>query len=224
MGPPAGRGASLAATILVGSSSLLLPHGQAGEAAGSLYSRLAAIPFRTPSGAVNATSRFTHELHCVDFFEPENVSAAFAAWAGPGFSYPRPYLWQVGGDGALLHPPTGMRSAVPLGGVGCGSLELRADGSFHEWTIENMSPAGGAKLGPAALHDAMLGLWARGQQGTTATALRTDPPAGIPAAPTLTYDGLFPASRLTLGGSAPVDASLYALSAFRIFELEQSNS
>ena len=28
------------------------------------------------------------------------------------------------------HPPTGMRSAVPLGGLGTGSFEMRADGEF----------------------------------------------------------------------------------------------
>lgn len=47
------------------------------------------------------------------------------------------------------HPPSGMRSAVPLGivyfiylfitpgGLGTGSFEIRADGSFHEFTISN---------------------------------------------------------------------------------------
>ena len=29
------------------------------------------------------------------------------------------------------HPPTGMRSAVPLGGLGTGSFELRADGKVQ---------------------------------------------------------------------------------------------
>ena len=30
-----------------------------------------------------------------------------------------------------------MRSAVPLGGISTGSTELRANGVFHEWTIQN---------------------------------------------------------------------------------------
>ena len=30
------------------------------------------------------------------------------------------------------HPPTGMRSAVPLGGLGTGSFELRADGKNQQ--------------------------------------------------------------------------------------------
>lgn len=43
-------------------------------------------------------------------------------------------------------PPSGMRSAVPLGGVSCGAVELRGDGSMHEWTIMNQSPGGSAKV------------------------------------------------------------------------------
>lgn len=39
-------------------------------------------------------------------------------------------------------PPMGMRSAIPLGGVATGNIELRADGTFHEWTIANQNPAG----------------------------------------------------------------------------------
>ena len=34
-------------------------------------------------------------------------------------------------------PPSGIRSAVPLGGISCGTVELRGDGSFSEWTIMN---------------------------------------------------------------------------------------
>ena len=33
----------------------------------------------------------------------------------------------------IMDPPSGMRSAVPLGGIGCGAVELRGDGSLHEW-------------------------------------------------------------------------------------------
>ena len=33
------------------------------------------------------------------------------------------------------HPP--MRSGMPLGGIGAGSVELRPDGEFHEWQIAN---------------------------------------------------------------------------------------
>ena len=40
----------------------------------------------------------------------------------------------------VVDPPSGMRSAIPLGGISCGAVELRGDGSLHEWTIMNQSP------------------------------------------------------------------------------------
>ena len=63
---------------------------------------------------------------------------------------------------------------------GTGSFELRADGSIHEWTIENQSPAGSAKLNYAALDLAVFGV--RLQSGTKSIAklLRTHPPSGYP--------------------------------------------
>ena len=50
-------------------------------------------------------------------------------------------------DDSLITPPNGMRSAPALGGVSTGSTELRADGSFREWTIFNQGPAGSGKYG-----------------------------------------------------------------------------
>lgn len=64
--------------------------------------------------------------------------------------------------------------------LGTGSFELRADGSIHEWTIENQSPAGSAKLNYAALDLAVFGV--RVQIGTLSIAklLRTHPPKRYP--------------------------------------------
>ena len=47
--------------------------------------------------------------------------------------------------GNYTAPPVGMRSAVPLGGIGAGAFEIRADGSVHEFTIINMSPGNARK-------------------------------------------------------------------------------
>lgn len=44
--------------------------------------------------------------------------------------------WLKTGDN-LHTPPLGIRSSVPLGGIGAGSVELRADGSFRDWQIWN---------------------------------------------------------------------------------------
>ena len=41
---------------------------------------------------------------------------------------------------SLVTPPSGIRSAVPLGGISTGAVELRGDGTFHEWTIINQTP------------------------------------------------------------------------------------
>ena len=68
----------------------------------------------------------------------------------------------------MLHPPSGVRSSVPLGGIACGTMELRADGSFHSSTIENKSPAGGAKM--AKSFDAFFGARVNGKS----KILRTD--------------------------------------------------
>ena len=40
---------------------------------------------------------------------------------------------------AGVHPGTEI-SGVPLGGIGTGSVEIRADGYFHEWMIFNLGP------------------------------------------------------------------------------------
>lgn len=35
----------------------------------------------------------------------------------------------------VTDPPSGMRSAVPLGGISCGAVELRGDGSLAEVSV-----------------------------------------------------------------------------------------
>lgn len=106
-------------------------------------------------------------------------------------------------------PVIGMRSAVPLGGVGAGAAELRADGTFHEVTIVNQSPAGAAKFG--VLADAWLGVRA----GGTARLLRTSPPsfAVNSGVSSLTYSGIYPVTKLTPSvDDFPMPLSLYAYS------------
>lgn len=89
-------------------------------------------------------------------------------------------------------PPMGLRSAVPLGGLGAGAFELRADGTVHEVTIVNQSPAGAAKYG--VLEDLMLGA----RVGGVARALRTAPPlyAAGAGASALAYSALYPLASL----------------------------
>ena len=51
----------------------------------------------------------------------------------------------------MMQPPvyshtTELASGIPLGGLGTGSVELRADGRFHDWEIFNNYLWSGAKL------------------------------------------------------------------------------
>ena len=103
-------------------------------------------------------------------------------------------------------PPAGMRSAPPLGGVSTGSIELRADGSLHAWTIENASPAGSTKL--ATLADASMGV----RVGHSAKLLRTHPPMGFPGVGAMDFSGAMPFTRLT-----PVDPALASAADMRVF-------
>src|ERR1700704_1271936 len=64
------------------------------------------------------------------------------------------YLYRYDG-GKKRSPPDGVRSAVPLGGLGSGTVELRADGSLRDWNIFNNSPAYGEKV---QLDDALFGI------------------------------------------------------------------
>lgn len=97
------------------------------------------------------------------------------------------------------HPPSGMRSAVPLGGLGTGSFELRADGTIHEWTIENQSPGGSAKLNKGALNLAVFGVRIADGDKSKASLLRIHAPHGYPGVESLSYSGSYPVSKLTPG-------------------------
>ena len=92
-----------------------------------------------------------------------------------------------------------MRSAVPLGGLGTGSFELRADGTIHEWTIENQSPGGSAKLNKGALILAVFGVRVADGDKSKASLLRIHAPHGYPGVESLSYSGSYPVSKLTPG-------------------------
>ena len=108
-------------------------------------------------------------------------------------------------------PPTGIRNAVPVGGLGAGTLELRGDGTFHEITIHSASPAGSAKYGTQP--DMMLATVINGEP-SSARALRTSPPAyAAPGVNSISYRGSYPVSRLDIEdpsfSSAGLSASLF---------------
>ena len=82
-----------------------------------------------------------------------------------------------------------------------GSTELRADGSFREWTIFNQGPAGQGKYG--LVDDVYMGFKVDGK----AEMLRTTPPRwadqATDGAASLTFSGTYPVTRLVVGADTP---------------------
>ena len=118
-------------------------------------------------------------------------------------------------------PPSGMRSAVPLGGISTGAVELRGDGSLHEWTIINQSPGGAAKI--QNFPDAFFAV----RVGTTARAMQTHPMlAGLQGVESLRYSGSYPVSKLSVMDSAfaPLANSLdlFGFSAYKANDMDAS--
>ena len=98
---------------------------------------LQTLQFRN-RGVVRRDMRFEHRPR--PCFYAEDVDSWTTLWNKAHYLY----LYQVAA-GALQAPPSGMRSAVPLGGLGTGTVELRADGGLRDWLIFNNSPAGGGE-------------------------------------------------------------------------------
>ena len=123
-----------------------------------------------------------------------------------------------------LHPTNGMRSAVPLGGASCGSVELRADGTFHEWTIVNQSPAGATKFG--IVDQSLMAVRSEPADGSgdaLVVTVRTRPPVGLPGVSAIRYQGAYPASRLDiLEPLLSVNMSVYAYFALKPTDLNRS--
>ncbi|XP_020625895.1 uncharacterized protein LOC110063277 isoform X1 [Orbicella faveolata] len=180
-----------------------------------LHPYLDTLQFRNGPSFVHANQRFGWEQFCVLYSEPENVSTIRFGWDSLGL---RSYLFEnPGNQKKQRSPPGGMRSAVPLGGLGTGSFELRGDGSIHEWTIENQTPAGSAKLNQAALDLAVFGVRVHTGASNTALLMRTHPPKGYPGVASLGYSGSYPVSKLTIRDKrfGDVKLDLFAFSALK---------
>jgi hypothetical protein len=100
-------------------------------------------------------------------------------------------------------PPMGLRSSPALGGLGAGSVELRSDGGFRDWTIFNQGPAGSGKYG--IVDD----VWMASRINGKAKVLRTQPPGYLSghAIDALTFSGTYPITRLVLNDSALLKTS-----------------
>lgn len=102
------------------------------------------------------------------------------------------------------------RSGIPLGGLGCGTVEIRGDGGFHEWQIFNNT------CSPATVPEALLAARVAVGGQTSACALHLRPPAGLPGVEQVTYRGEFPFAWLSysLPESPPVEVRLEAFTPF----------
>ena len=171
---------------------------------------LAGLQFKN-SGIVHREMQFQY------FDQPVAYAEDFDRWNTIGKAH---YLYQVE-EGGKKAPPTGMRSSVPLGGLGSGTVELRADGSLRDWEVFNNSPAAGPKI---QINDVFFGFWAkRPGQPSTALTLRTHPPQKLPGVPEIEYSGAFPISRLRFSDSdLPLAVELYGYSEFHPFDAERS--
>eukprot|EP01060_Flectonema_neradi_P034788 TRINITY_DN6212_c0_g2_i1.p1 TRINITY_DN6212_c0_g2~~TRINITY_DN6212_c0_g2_i1.p1 ORF type:complete len:973 (+),score=112.61 TRINITY_DN6212_c0_g2_i1:37-2955(+) len=110
-------------------------------------------------------------------------------------------------EGADAHPPTGIRSAPPLGGLAAGTVELRADGTLTAWTMENNSPAGSVKVPKQKA--AFFGARVSDGEQTWAKVLQTQPEDGLPGVSELQFGGSPPITRLTvMDESLPKGVSL----------------
>jgi non-lysosomal glucosylceramidase len=124
-------------------------------------------------------------------------------------------------NGESVAPPVGMRSSVPLGGLGASTVELRADGSLRDWTIFNNSPAGGNKV---QLEESGFYLWVKEKgRPPMLKALKTHDPSRTSVVSQIEYSGAYPVSRLIFSDDElRIKITLYAFSEFHLYQAEKS--
>ena len=112
--------------------------------------------------------------------------------------------------GFLYHPP--MSSGIPLGGMGAGTFEIRADGRTHEWQIFNNWAS------TLTLPDTFFAIHtAGGGRPSVSRRLETVTDDRLPGTPVeqITYEGKFPIARLAYEDhELPVQTTLTAWSPF----------
>ena len=201
-------------------------------ASSSIATQLGQLTFLHVGRVGGASDNISHFTQCNGFSED---GALWTQWG------PRSYAYNVSADGALSAPAIGIRSAVPLGGLGTGSFELRADGTFADWTVENQGTALAAdatRNSKIPLKDeVLLGVFVQSQAPGApqpfAASLRIAPPQQIPRIGSLTYSGAFPFAKLVFeddawplkaasSSDAPEPPAVYAYSPFKLYSSDGS--
>lgn len=174
--------------------------------------------------ALGRDSLLTSYMNIREVETPVHVAEGRSRWHRKG---DHPYAFRVSSEetsiaweehrSSLQTPPLGIRSAVPLGGLGAGTVELRADGRLADWQIFNNAPGSGEKI---EIPDAFFAIrTSRPDAAAEAFTLRTRPPDPLPAIEGMRYAGAFPVSRLQLVDERlPLQAALYAYSAIDLHE------
>ncbi|XP_064405275.1 uncharacterized protein LOC135350425 [Halichondria panicea] len=163
------------------------------------------------SGVVKNSDEFVWLNQRCQYLESQNVSGPYTGWADVNSVN---YLFRDRGQN-YVDPPSGMRSSVPLGGISTGVFELRADGSFHEFTIFNQYPAGAAKM--QTFDDMFMAVRTQANDESVALVLQTHPSnKELPGVRSLDYRGAYPVSKLLVNDPRlPVDMSVYAYSWYK---------
>ncbi len=97
---------------------------------------------------------------------------------------------------------------VPLGGIGCGSIELLPDGSFGNLTLN------GNEVAPVArLDGCFAAIWTRAAGKTQACVLQSRSAFGLPCAPAPAYRSVAPGAALDFSNAGlPIAATMTASS------------
>lgn len=83
---------------------------------GDIGTLLGSLQFQNGPSFVRSSLEFGYFQQCGLYVEPDNVTKPGYSWTTDRLS-PYPYLYQLPSGTA---PPLGLRSAVPLGGIGTG--------------------------------------------------------------------------------------------------------
>eukprot|EP00937_MAST-01D_sp_MAST-1D-sp2_P006421 g6421.t1 len=219
-------------------------------ASANLYDHLQEVQFRN-DGFTRADDEFAFmgPLEAcgtgqkVIYLEADNVSCTQCVWSDEGrYKTPHMYLFKRRAAGAPARdaskqcvydgdaPASGMRSAVPLGGVSAGSFELRGDGTLHEWTIHNAGPSGAAKIQQypdahfAAAVDGEARVLQTHPQLANSDAAGTGSAVASAGVAALRYRGTHPVSRLDVLDDSFAPGAALTLFGFSAFKVSDRNA
>lgn len=88
---------------------------------GNIGDILDSIRFLNGPSTVTSDMKFSFLQQCALYVEPENFTKTVHGWVTPRYTSVK-YLYQ---SPSGKPPPLGMRSAVPLGGMGTGNAVIR---------------------------------------------------------------------------------------------------